>query len=461
MRRALTSPFSSLADCILLLLAASQQVWARDVCLALEGCQSQCIGCSVREPLEPRSHPESLLQTASSALGQTTLQHAVADPFVEELGGPSVKDATPQADVNAVVPPVATTPDSAEISPVPGALLQNGLDDREASDGSHRKLDLALPETLLDRSQGATYAKTLHTGSVQVPAIVLGVALTCIIAGALLLAFFLNSSRDSELGEKAKAADRDPRAQPSVDALLTRSPGPMMVTQAFRGVAGPPTVDHGLSAATSPAVSGRQQQLCPGLVVPRGSECLLAVPTALMVVGETASFQVRDLGGKPVITVDLARFARAGAAEPAESPASSRAIAVVRAAVLPGKTGPGPALATCRASPNSGGERAVFILNGRQEVFASVAKTSAQSYVLSGVQGGAPQLKFEGDFANHTSTVSLRGEGTGVGQLLAETEPATMAFDQEGAYYRLRVCSGVDVGLLLCGLLAVGHMEAR
>jgi len=439
-----------LAQCLVLLFAVLPNILAGEVCFASENRQNHCGDGSVCEASESRSYPESFLQIGAGLLGQTSFRSTPVNRVIEEEGEATGADAIAAAGASDAQGAAAV--DVAVNASVPRAQLQRTLDGLERRKGSGRSLFAVVSEAVLNHTFGVTSLKTWTSGSIQVPALVLGVALTCVIAGALLMAFFLSSSEASDLDEKAWAPDREYRGQPPVQ---TRSPSPgkgfqhdaASLPQQPRGSA---ALSRELSTSTPPQASGRRQRhLCPGLVVPRGSECLLSMPVTPIVLGDVVSFQARDLGGKPVITVDLRRAAELA------SPASSQAIAVLR---VPGKNGLGDALASCRASQGADGERAAVILNIRQEVFASIARVSARSYVLTG-QGGSPQMKFEGEIANHSVIVSQREEGGG-DQLLAETEPAVMTFDQEGSYYQLRVCSGQDVGLILCGLLAVGRLEA-
>jgi len=65
------------------------------------------------------------------------------------------------------------------------------------------------------------------------------------------------------------------------------------------------------------------------------------------------------------------------------------------------------------------------------------------------------RLQFDGIFHDHTTIVTNE-----MNEQLADSEPTTMSFDLQGKFYRVRVASGVDVGLIISGLLTVDAMEA-
>lgn len=201
-----------------------------------------------------------------------------------------------------------------------------------------------------------------------------------------------------------------------------------------------------------PLVASRH--LCPGLVVPTGNECILAVPT-LRHVGvpphQTAAFNIQDLDGKSVIQAEVVAPAwnKAGGVD-------QRPMLVLRAGLVPGGGGrAAPLLAFCKAGQEAGDRRNVYIYDARDELFAHICKDRNYStrYVLTSGRIGL-QLIFEGDFANRRVRVTNEQQ-----QLLSETETCRMSFDPSGSYYKLRVVADVDVGLMLCALIAIDHME--
>lgn len=204
---------------------------------------------------------------------------------------------------------------------------------------------------------------------------------------------------------------------------------------------------------------GPAKHFCPELVVPQGHAAVLAVPLV-----DHASFEVRDMDGKPVIIAESAPYQL------------HRPVIVLHAADPPGKL-----LAFCRmAGQGAGGQAssrrpAVDIYNAREERFGTISKVLSPTllppmwrgqeqprpaaepfrpcYILS---GGGTSLFLSGSFVDHA--VSVIGEQR---EAIADTEPSPMPFDHHGMYYRLTVASTGDVGLILSALLAIKVMETR
>lgn len=192
------------------------------------------------------------------------------------------------------------------------------------------------------------------------------------------------------------------------------------------------------------------RHLCPGLVVPRGNECLLAVPT-LAAVGmpprSTASFNVKDLNGKAVIQCEVT--------QPDWSGGSRGPIVSLKAAGADEGAAP-QLLAYCTVGRESTARRSTYVYDSNDELFAHITKDPFKPcYVLTSGRIGL-QLVFDGNFDEHG--VSVTNEQR---EQLSDTEPCQMSFDPVGKYYKLRVVSNVDVGIMLCGLLSIDHMEGR
>mmetsp|Transcript_30843 Transcript_30843/g.56637 ORF Transcript_30843/g.56637 Transcript_30843/m.56637 type:complete len:563 (-) Transcript_30843:68-1756(-) len=252
-----------------------------------------------------------------------------------------------------------------------------------------------------------------------------------------------------------------PQAQPYTRMQQPMQPPPPSNTQMMAPPPEPmpPPPETGGGASRPPTTSGSSRHLCPGLVVPRGNECVLAVPTlrALNVPPRnTAAFFVRDLGGKPVIQAEILvqPWTSLGAG------VGQRPIAVLRTAISQGDepatiSDLSPLLAYVKASFEAGGRRSAYVYDARDEIFAHVAKDPFRScYVLTSSRMGV-QVIFTGTFGDHHVNVTNEAR-----ESLAEVEPCTTNFDPSGDYYKIRVVSHVDVGLILCGLLAIEHMEA-
>lgn len=217
------------------------------------------------------------------------------------------------------------------------------------------------------------------------------------------------------------------------------------------------------SAGQVPVPIEAPRYLCPALVVPRENECLLAVPTLVSlraahgVSPHHLSFEVKDTAGKAVIGVQFV---------PPDMPSdlggfgpSGRTILVLRPAGTPGMQMSKDPLATCKLGQEATGVQHVNIYDARNELYAHMVRVSSVGsrpfYQLTSGRSGL-QLQFSGNFDEHAATVTNESQ-----QQLASTEPSAMVFDQAGSYYKLRAASLVDVGLLLCGLFTVSHLEAQ
>lgn len=217
------------------------------------------------------------------------------------------------------------------------------------------------------------------------------------------------------------------------------------------------------SAGQVPVPIEAPRYLCPALVVPRGNECLLAVPTLESlrashgVSSRHLSFDVKDTAGKAVIGVQLVHPdipSDLGGFGP-----NGRTILVLRPAGPPGVQVSSDALATCKLCQEATGGQRVNIYDARNELYAHMEKVlpvgSRAFYQLTSGRSGL-QLQFSGNFDENAATITNESQ-----QQLASTEPSIMEFDQVGSYYKLRAASLVDVGLLLCGLFTVNHLEAQ
>lgn len=193
--------------------------------------------------------------------------------------------------------------------------------------------------------------------------------------------------------------------------------------------------------------------LCPSLVVPQGKECIVVVPALPAMGRETAAVVVLDVDGKPVMQAEVAM-----------GTTTQRPLVILRAAVAHQLAGPARTqppqfkelLAYCKASALNGHNKGVLIYNAQDQLLAQLAKDPANPelgrYVLQ--SGCMEQMYFEGDFQAHAVTVANDQL-----QMAAETVPATMAFNPTGVFYKLRVVSNVDVGLMICALLAIQCLE--
>lgn len=195
----------------------------------------------------------------------------------------------------------------------------------------------------------------------------------------------------------------------------------------------------------------QHNQLCPKLVVPRSTECILAVPTSHSLGGplpDGETFDVSDFTGKPVLRISVRR--------PDWSVADSQMpIISLRGLHSMERDAPPMLLAYCKVgSETEQGFRCVNVYNAKDEFFAQLCRDPVrQLYVLTSIRAGV-KMVFGGDFQRHrTHVISPQGDH------LADTAPEAVGFDLKGSYYKLRVVAGVDTGMVLCGLLSVELME--
>lgn len=283
-----------------------------------------------------------------------------------------------------------------------------------------------------------------HTGRSQAAGLAVALALIILLVVAVALAAVLTLApkKPSRDGQQALTEQRFP------------SPGPASV----RGQK-PVQSEAGQSAysqeGSSAASWGAAHHFCPELVVPLGHEAVLAVP-----LDQSRKFQVKDLEGKAVL-----------AAEVMPRAAAQDAIVRLTAFPAPGGAPQGAQLAHCKMLRSaSDGHNTIEVFNARNERFASITRITnaallqalpqgkglSYAYMLAPMSdaGGGIYLLVGGDFRRRTlSIVNERKD------VLADTETAPMPFDQRNAYFKLRVASGADVGLILCALLSIQILE--
>jgi hypothetical protein len=199
-----------------------------------------------------------------------------------------------------------------------------------------------------------------------------------------------------------------------------------------------------------------RRHLCPELVVPRGSECVLAVRTLVSARLQQVEFDILDVNGKPVLRVEVSpQFASHSRPWPTQL---QRSPTVTLKSLHPRESTGGFVLCYCcnvtKEDEGFGSKRNVYIYKDDDELFAHLMKDEIRKrYVLTSGRLGL-QLLFEGNFEEHAVDVSNESR-----ELLAATEPGVMDFDPINKYYKLRVAADVDVGLVLSGLLAIDQME--
>lgn len=167
-------------------------------------------------------------------------------------------------------------------------------------------------------------------------------------------------------------------------------------------------------------------QLCQGLVVPAGSECVLAVKPAHRYATRPGplSVEVFDMNGKPVLALDIKRPLGWEVAFEKPNPTLGQPAVALRS------QGDGKAIhATGREGKTSDGRNCMFLYDSSDDLFARLTKDLDSSrYVLSGSRGDW-EVIFDGNFhAYATKAYNKRQEQ------LADTELCQLAFSQDNVY---------------------------
>jgi len=211
----------------------------------------------------------------------------------------------------------------------------------------------------------------------------------------------------------------------------------------------------------------RCPKLCHGLVVPLGSECVLAVRPAHLHAGRPSApnVEVFDMNGKPVLRVDLKR--PLNWAEALENPTPS----VVKPAVtlrmlskfdstIAQQQSPadrqGVILARCREAKRADGQDCMYVYDSQEQVFACLTKDpeKQQRYLLSSIDADF-EIIFDGIFRDYAMLIYNKRQ-----EQLADAEPCRLSVNLHEQFYKLQINSGVDVGLIICCLVAIDEMEA-
>jgi hypothetical protein len=159
-----------------------------------------------------------------------------------------------------------------------------------------------------------------------------------------------------------------------------------------------------------------------------------------------ATIDVKDMEGKPVVRCEISK--------PDSNVYGRQTTLRLRAAATQDGR-PGQLIGQCEAEFEPGGRRSAFIYDADHQLFAHVMRDPYRpSYVLSGIS--CPAMVFGGNIGEHVLNVT-----NGVQEPLADTEPCQPSFAAHTPHVKLRVLSGVDVGLVVCGLLSVIFLESR
>merc|ERR1719195_402913 len=196
----------------------------------------------------------------------------------------------------------------------------------------------------------------------------------------------------------------------------------------------------------------RCPQLCHGLVVPAGSECVLAVRPAHRFITKhsPADVEVFDMNGKPVLRLDVKRPLNWSVAFEKPNPSLGQAAVTLRS-----QGNAKGVLATCREGKTSDGRHCMFVYDSSGQLFARLVKDpDSQRYVLSGI-GEEWEVIFDGNFRDYVMQTYNKQQ-----EQLADAEPCHLDIRPKEQIYKLRISSGVDVGLIICCLVAIDEIEA-
>jgi hypothetical protein len=156
------------------------------------------------------------------------------------------------------------------------------------------------------------------------------------------------------------------------------------------------------------------------------------------------------MNGKPVLRLDVKRPLNWSAAFEKPNPSLGQAAVALRS------QGNGKVvLATCREGKTADGRYCMFVYNSSGQLFARLAKDpNSQRYVLSGI-GEDWEVIFDGNFRDYVMQTYNKQQ-----EQLADAEPCRLDIRPKDEIYKLRISSGVDVGLIISCLVAIDEIEA-
>jgi len=204
------------------------------------------------------------------------------------------------------------------------------------------------------------------------------------------------------------------------------------------------------------AAGGHEAGLCPELVVPDGSECVLAIPTLESLPAHAATLEhcIVDKTGEPLLRIIVERKVGQGPGVAQET--------LERLTLAAWKDG--YALVSAEVHVPTGrtpqGGPYCIISHPQGQVFARVEEVAgegqASTFVLSSATGAQWQYRIHGFVQDRSLTVT-----TSAAQLVAAVEPGTsFNFETHGVeFYKLRVAPRVDAGLLSIAMLAIDRLS--
>jgi hypothetical protein len=240
--------------------------------------------------------------------------------------------------------------------------------------------------------------------------------------------------------------------RPATESLVRHPPGSSFFSPAASSPAAFSQSDFTPWGKPLPA----SQYLCSGLVVPRKSECILAVP--YLEGASSSSFVIRDLSGQPALKVEVEMPDGHVGGGLEQRPAVILHTCTAQEA---NKAKPSKPLGYCkiehRSSQHELRDKAHIYQADGSLMATLVGKwgTSGMSYYLSSTRGSM-RLSLEGDFQQHA--VNIWSESR---MLFGDSSPAcSTAFDRTGNFWQLRVLANMDVSLLVAALLCAEILES-
>jgi len=290
--------------------------------------------------------------------------------------------------------------------------------------------------------------------------LVVGVGLICgvILVCGLRLIFLKRSifatHQQHDASDSSSVATRAGQLMPVQSTAAVQQRGARRSTRSTGTIATTGTCTAGTESPISVAEHEVQRcpQLCHGLVVPAGSECVLAVRPAPRSMARPGppDVEVFDMNGKPVLELDVKRPLSWGVGFEKPNPSLGKPAVALRS------QGSGKRVhATCRECKTPDGRHSMFVYDSSDQLFACLTKDpDSQRYLLSGSCGDWKVI-FDGNFRQYVMQTYNENQ-----QQLADTEPCKLAFRPHDQIYKLRISSGVDVGLIISCLVAIDEMEA-
>lgn len=208
----------------------------------------------------------------------------------------------------------------------------------------------------------------------------------------------------------------------------------------------PASVPPLVRADTLARSKSRPDTLCPGLVVPNSNDCVLVIRVLQWPLDPSRTLDILDLAGKPVLTGSIIL----------PWPTTGPVVTLSALSSSPRGKSNAEVLALCRVGKGSGRGRSVDVYDKEDALFGSIQKDATKSrYALTSV-GGKLRLAFDGDFEEHKVLIADSRHTT-----VAQTDNYKMDnCGLEGRFCKVRISAGVDVGLVMCGMLAIEAMEA-